>query len=87
MVMTVTRKWDKDVTNAELINRLDRDYNLFKHWPQSEHPTRLEFESNSDPTKHPSFIRLMYVFHKECKVTLHGVNDYFIEIDDAKKNR
>lgn len=84
MVSVVTRKREKHIDNAELINKLDKQYGMLECYPQTDHPTLLEFWSTSDPRKHSSFVVLMHIYQKECKVTLHGVNDYFIEIDDAK---
>lgn len=77
---------DKYEVNAELINQLDRDYRVLKCYPQTEHPTLLEFWSNRDPRRVTGFLVLMHAYRKTCKVTLHGNSDYFIELDDIKED-
>jgi hypothetical protein len=76
----------KDETNAELINKLDRDFNLLKCYPQSEDPTMLEFWSERDPSRKPGFQSLMYMHRKVFRITLQGDNGYFIEIDNKEKD-
>lgn len=80
------QKADKHEVNAELINQLDRDYNMLKCYPQTEDPTLLEFWSNNDPRRKAGFVVLMHACRKTCKVTLHGKDDYFIEVDDIDED-
>lgn len=79
----VTKKRDKREINAELINTLDRDYDLLLSNLQNDSPTMLDFWSTRDPTRKAEFEVLMHINRKKCKVTLHG-SDYLIEIDDDK---
>ena len=84
MRSVITKKRHKDEINAQLINILDRDYDMLKSYPQTDHETRLEFWSNRDPTLKPDFEVLLHIYRKKCKVTLHGSHDYFIEVDDDR---
>lgn len=84
MRSVIPKERHKDEVNAELLNILDRDYNLMKAYPQTNHPTKIEFWASRNPELKPDFEVLMHRYRKTSKVTLQGFNDYFVEIDDDR---
>lgn len=73
---------DKEIRNAELIDKLDRDFNIKVAYPRDDHPTAIGFWADNNPKQYNSFTKLMSKYKKTCKVQETEPKNYYVTIDD-----